>query len=79
MISSVKLKDCCPGILFSIKIWKGKLLMRIRIRIYFCLAVQQIGFKLKTQHSNKLRSNGSILSAGEMAIEGKICVLNLLE
>lgn len=53
--------------------------MRIRIRIYFCLAVQQIGFKLKTQHSNKLRSNGSILSAGEMAIEGKICVLNLIE
>lgn len=53
--------------------------MRIHVRIYFCLAVKKIGFKLKTWHSNKLRSNGSVLSAGEMTAERKICVLNLLE
>lgn len=53
--------------------------MRIHIRIYFCLAVEKIGFKLKTWHSNKLRSNGNVSSAGEMTAEGRICVLDLLE
>lgn len=36
------LKDSCAGILLSIKIGKADLLIRIHIRIYFCLAVQNL-------------------------------------
>lgn len=46
----------------------------IHKRNYFCLAVQKIGFKLKTWHSNKLRSNGSVLSTGEMTGERDLCI-----